>query len=130
MYCIDTSIIIDFMRGDAKIAHRMRGLSEAGAALAITHASLCELYKGALLAEDSNAKIEAVNALVQTLDIIGLDVEACFTFGSLFKALQKKGKTVPEFDLLIAAVAMAHNKVLVTRDKHFQSVPGLKLERW
>jgi len=46
-------------------------------------------------------------------------------------ALEKQGKLIGPHDLLIAAIARAHNLTLVTHSTdEFQRVPGLMLEDW
>jgi len=45
-------------------------------------------------------------------------------------ALRALGKPIPENDLWIAAVAIQHGLVRVSRDEHFQNLPGLEIERW
>jgi|SRR5579872_1432806 len=43
----------------------------------------------------------------------------------------KKLKKIGRADILIASIALAHRATQVTRNlKHFQLVPGLKLENW
>jgi len=49
-----------------------------------------------------------------------------------FKALlHRKGPTASTSDCLIAATALVHDWVLVTRNtEHFKQMPGLQLENW
>ena len=43
----------------------------------------------------------------------------------------KKLKKIGRADLLIASIALARNATVVSRNlKHFQLVPGLKVENW
>ncbi|OAD21474.1 PilT-like protein, partial [Candidatus Thiomargarita nelsonii] len=45
--------------------------------------------------------------------------------------LRKKGRPTGEVDALIAAIALAHNAILVTDNtKHFEHIEGLTLENW
>jgi predicted nucleic acid-binding protein len=41
-----------------------------------------------------------------------------------------KGRPLPENDIWIAATAVHHGIVLVTRDHHFQEVEDLQIEDW
>lgn len=42
--------------------------------------------------------------------------------------LEKKGKKLDDFDLLIAATCLTYDLTLVTRNKkHFERIPGLKI---
>jgi tRNA(fMet)-specific endonuclease VapC len=43
-------------------------------------------------------------------------------------ALSSKNQLIPDNDLWIAALATQHGLMLVTRDSHFQSIPGIVLE--
>jgi tRNA(fMet)-specific endonuclease VapC len=45
--------------------------------------------------------------------------------------LQQQGRLIGVYDLLIAAIALAHNLTLVTHNtSEFSRVPGLRLEDW
>lgn len=45
--------------------------------------------------------------------------------------LQKAGKIISEFDLLIATTAVHHGMTLVTNNtKHMERVEGIQLENW
>ena len=41
-----------------------------------------------------------------------------------------KGKPIPENDLWIAAIAIQHNLILVSRDKHLQEIDDLSIQKW
>jgi predicted nucleic acid-binding protein len=45
-------------------------------------------------------------------------------------ALQKIGKPIPPNDLWQVAIAIQHDAVLVTNDRHFAVVPGLRTAAW
>jgi len=47
--------------------------------------------------------------------------------GELSALVKKQGKTVPLSDILIASLALEHDLAILTMDKHFQQIPGLKL---
>jgi tRNA(fMet)-specific endonuclease VapC len=51
-------------------------------------------------------------------------------YGEIKTELKKKGKPIPENDIWIAALAKEHDLVLVTRDKHFEEIEDLKVEKW
>ena len=45
--------------------------------------------------------------------------------------MEKLGKPIDSFDLLIAATALENDLILVTNNlKHFSRIPGLKIENW
>lgn len=47
--------------------------------------------------------------------------------GDLDALLRKRGITIPPMDTIIAQISLHHKVPLFTLDKHFRSVPGLKL---
>lgn len=40
------------------------------------------------------------------------------------------GNPIPDNDIWIAAIAMEHDLTVLTGDKHFKAIDGLKLEFW
>ena len=52
-------------------------------------------------------------------------------FGRLVLALKRTGRLIGPMDMLIAAIALSLGDcTVVTKDKDFLSVPGLKVENW
>ena len=59
------------------------------------------------------------------------DLEAAAQAAKVFHALKQMGRTIGTTDELIAGHALSMRATLVTNNlKHFQQVPGLKLENW
>jgi tRNA(fMet)-specific endonuclease VapC len=46
-------------------------------------------------------------------------------YARLFVQLKRAGTPVPDNDLWIAALALEHDLLLITRDKHFERIPQL-----
>lgn len=44
--------------------------------------------------------------------------------------LRRDGRSIPNNDIWIAAIAMQNDLILVTRDSHFDEVESLQTERW
>lgn len=127
-YCIDTNIIIDYLRGDVTLQKKI-ALEKNN--LYITHITLCELYKGAYLDKDPAKVIPFLQRFLQTLRVIDFTEEACILYGRIHAELRKKGKPTPEGDIMIASVALSNDCVMVTRNKkHFASIPELTMETW
>jgi tRNA(fMet)-specific endonuclease VapC len=59
------------------------------------------------------------------------DEAAALDFGGIGSVLAERGTPIGEFDVLIAAHAVALRCVLVSNNtRHFSKVPGLQLENW
>lgn len=50
-------------------------------------------------------------------------------YAAVFAQLRRKGRPIPTNDLWIAATAMEHGAVLLTHDRHFDEVDGLRVAR-
>lgn len=72
-----------------------------------------------------------VEAFLAPFQRIGIDDGVAREFGKLRQTLQSKGQPIGMNDFWIAAQALTHKLVLVTRNtREFERVSGLKLENW
>lgn len=67
----------------------------------------------------------------KSISVLDFDIYSCELYGKIYAELKKAGKLTRDFDLMIAAVCIANNKVLITRNKkHFENIKNLKVEGW
>jgi tRNA(fMet)-specific endonuclease VapC len=66
-------------------------------------------------------------AAVTVLDIEG---ETTRCYAAIGLELNKKGKPIPANDLWIAALCRQHSRPLLSRDRHFDLVSGLRRLDW
>ncbi|MBD3303856.1 hypothetical protein GF343_01825 [Candidatus Woesearchaeota archaeon] len=67
----------------------------------------------------------------KSVELLDFDVASANLFGLNNSVLEKKGSRIPEADLMIASLAMANNRILVTCDsRHFRKISGLNFEKW
>ena len=71
-----------------------------------------------------------VEGFLATADIRPWTTESARLYGPLRAELDALGKPLAPPDLLIAAHALAESCVLITADRTFAQVPGLKLLDW
>lgn len=129
MYCLDTNIAVDFLRGDKFIINKVQNLVSENDVF-LTSVSLCELFKGAYLSSRSDKELSIISEFVESIGIVDLDIHTSKIFGKEYVRLSKIGKMIPEFDLMIVCTAKAHGLIFVTRDrKHFEHT-GVKVEVW
>lgn len=129
MYCIDTNIIIDILRGERDVLTKVDKLLLSSTDVFITAITLCELYKGAYGHINPDKKIAEVKSFISNFGLLSLDEKSCEEFGKLGSEVKKNGKIVSEFDLIIAAIVRSNNLTLITRDKDFDRI-GIKVEIW
>ena len=74
---------------------------------------------------------EALKLFLAPLFIAPFDENCVWAYGELRAQLEKLGQPIGSLDTLIAAHALALDKVLVTNNlKEFSRVPGLRLKNW
>jgi len=124
--CLDTDVLIDFLRGERKIVEVIKTLEEEHELLT-TSINIFELYYGAYrTGKDKNVK--AVDELANRLEILRLTERSAKISGKILAELESEGKVIDFRDILIAGIVMENDVTLFTRNKkHFQRVKGLKL---
>ena len=131
LYCLDTNIIIDILRGDEALRSSVENAINKRNTLCINPIVLSELFKGAYLAEKSHEAVELVEDFMNGVELLDFNEQACRIFGQRYTELKRRGKQTQEADLMIGAISLAHNAVLVTRnEKDFINIFGLKIETW
>ena len=68
--------------------------------------------------------------IIEITEIVHINSQVAEQYAFIFTELRRKGRPIPTNDIWIAAIAKAHNMILVTNDEHFQYVDGLGIEDW
>lgn len=129
MYLLDTDTIIYNLNGDPTVRRNIQ--SHVDDPMMISAPTLMELYYGAYKSERKTSNLSKIRLLAQSIEVIPAGPDIADTFGSLKSDLEASGSRLDDFDLIIAATALAHNLKLVTiNEKHFSRIDGLRLENW
>jgi tRNA(fMet)-specific endonuclease VapC len=127
-YLIDSDILIAVRVGVPRAIDALREARHAGAGVSII--SHAEVFEGAYGYPDTEAQLTSYRLFLdefETLPLIGPIVEQ---FAGVRSELRRVGKLIPDMDLLIAATAMHHDAILVTRNlRHFDRIAGLRTYR-
>jgi predicted nucleic acid-binding protein len=121
-YLLDTCVISEFARRQPN-ERVVRWLSEADEeTLYLSVLSIGEIQHGIERLDDSPRKEELrrwlENDLILRFDqrILPLNVRVLLVWGKLVGGLERQGRKLPALDGLIAATALAHDLVVVTRN--------------
>lgn len=120
-YLLDTDIAIEVLRGDRELWERIRAKPEIYLSVVV----LGELYYGARGSGRPVKNAERVDELKGRVTVLGCDEETARVYGELKARLKVRGRMIPSNDLWIAASALQHDLVLVSRDAHYDAVEGL-----
>jgi tRNA(fMet)-specific endonuclease VapC len=125
-YLLDTNIIIALFAEEALVK---TNLGQASTVF-IPSITLGELYYGARKSGRTQANLSKIDELVASSAILVCDAETAQQYGQVKNELRRKGRPLPENDIWIAALALQHDLILVTRDAHFQEVDNLQVVAW
>jgi tRNA(fMet)-specific endonuclease VapC len=130
-YLLDTNVISHIMQGrDAKLLARLSKL-QVGQAV-ISSVTLAEIEYGIQRRGQAIALRNALTQVLLHMDVLPWDKQAAVSYGELCHSLETQGITLSDFDMMIAAQAVAAKITLVSRDKAFTHIPKprLKVEIW
>ena len=130
LVCLDTDILIGFLRGDEKAASLMQRLEAERRAPTTTAITAYELTKGAQISSDPSGNLESVNRLVETVRVLPLTAVSCRNAARIYSELRGKGRLSGEFDVLIAGIVVENDETLVTRDGHFSMMKDVPVRSW
>jgi predicted nucleic acid-binding protein len=126
--CLDTSVLVDNLRGRKETVDYIRKLEATGTGLSTTTINSFELFYGAYRSARREKNLAATKALLQRLAVMELSEAASEEAGKLLAMLESKGERIDFRDLLIAAISKTHEMVFVTRNaEHFSRIPSLEV---
>ena len=129
MWFLDTNACIMFTRGQAHVCARWH--QHHSDEIAIPMMVFGELLVGSEKSSQPERVSGEIEALIERHALIGVTGEVARAYARIRAGLEKRGTTIGENDLWIAATALAHDATLVTNNTdEFSRVPGLKIEDW
>ena len=115
MVVLDTSIVIDYLRGEKEVLEVVENFSKAK--FSITFITEYELlkYRG-----DEVKKV--FNEILTRFVICHSDDKSAVLAAEIYKNLEAKGNLINENDILIAGISLSKNDILITRDRDFEKI--------
>jgi tRNA(fMet)-specific endonuclease VapC len=125
-YLLDTNIIIAALASDADVLNRIDDADECFVSTIV----FGEMLYGAFNSTNVTANVERLRAFIDRAGFIPCDDRTAELYGEIKTSLRQQGTPIPDNDIWIAASALQHSLVLVTRDVHFDEVNSLRRARW
>jgi tRNA(fMet)-specific endonuclease VapC len=107
-----------------------RVLAVPMATACISSITKAELLFGLARRPEAKRLHTAVGEFLRRVDVLPWDSEVAERYGATRAAMERQGKTLGPLDLLIASHALRAEAVLVTNDRAFAQVDGLRVEDW
>lgn len=132
MYLFDTDVLSNIIKQKPSpmLVDKLQHLPRA--AQFTSSINVGEIYFGAYRSRKKELILKAFKRRVfPNVNILPFDEESGRIFGYIKAETEKNGIGCSEPDLRIAAVAIQHHLILITgNEKHFNQIPGLKIENW
>lgn len=125
-FLLDTNIVIALFADEVIVKDNLAQASE----VFIPNVVIGELCYGARKSGRVEANLAKVDELIAGSAILVYDAETDREYGEVKNKLRLKGRSLPENDVWIAALALQHDLILVTRDAHFKEVESLQTAAW
>jgi tRNA(fMet)-specific endonuclease VapC len=127
-YLLDTDSVSYALRGHGRVGERIR--EHRPSEIGISAITLAELRFGADR-RGSKRLHDLIGRFAEAVEVFPFDAAAATEYGRLSNTLAQRGTPIGEFDVLIAAHAVALRRTLVSNnDRHFSRVPGLTTDNW
>jgi len=130
MYLLDTNACIGILNNtSASLVARLR--THAPSEIRLSAVTRAELLFGARHSGRPSENLRLLARFFEPLVSLPFDDACAERYGTVRADLATAGRMIGPNDLLIAAVALAHDLTLVTHNvREFSRVSGLKIEDW
>jgi tRNA(fMet)-specific endonuclease VapC len=123
--CIDTNAYSQLLKGSSQLQETL----EQAHVVCISVVCIGELLAGFKLgSKEKENKILLEKFISQpTVEVLEVTSETAEFYAEVFAQLRKNGTPIPLNDVWIAAHTFQSGSVLLTLDKHFAKIPGLRI---
>jgi tRNA(fMet)-specific endonuclease VapC len=128
-YLTDTNNWIYYLkhRGSA-VEARLRGTPVSE--IAVCSVVWAELLHGARKYEKRDERTARIVRTLSPYHSLPFDDPAAARYAEIRDHLEQRGEVIGSYDLLIAAIALAHNLIMVSNNGEFRRISGLVVEDW
>ena len=123
---LDTNALSAFVDGDADVGDALRIQARA----AIPVIVLGEFRYGIAQSKRRSSYEAWLDSSLIHFDILPVTEETAIAYAALRVTLKRSGRPIPANDAWIAALALQHRLPVLSRDGHFDVVPGLTRRSW
>ncbi|MEX1267647.1 MAG: type II toxin-antitoxin system VapC family toxin [Balneolaceae bacterium] len=127
-YLLDTNICIFYIKGLHALKSKFEDIGPENCF--ISEITLAELKFGVAKSKARKRNKKALDNFLSGIQLLPI-YPALDIYASEKARLQKSGKIIDDFDLLIGATAVAFDLIMVTNNtNHFNRFGNIKLEDW
>jgi len=125
---LDTNTASWLIKGQPNVLARLS--AEAPERICLSVVTEAELLYGVARRPQARRLRLAVDEIVAAIDVLPWTSATARRYATLRAELESRGKPLGPLDLMIAAHAAEREATLITSDRAFGAVPGLRVEDW
>lgn len=131
MYLLDTNVCIRLLNRNADTHFIEMFASNQPKDYKLCSVVKHELYYGAYKSSKISENLRKLERFFQEFESLDLCDKSAAVAGNIRYQLQRTGRTIGAYDMLIAAIALANDLTVVTHNtREFKRVPQLRYEDW
>ena len=123
---LDTNALSAFVDGEPAVGTRVA----AEARVAIPVIVLGEFRYGIEASRHRRRYERWLDEFLPDFEVLPITESTAVRYAQLRWSLKRVGRPIPANDAWIAALAIEHRFAVLSRDEHFDAVPGLRREGW
>lgn len=128
-YMLDTNIVRHVIKATSpNVDEHMRNTPMSSICVSVI--TEAEMLYGLAKKPEAKGLHKAVVGFLLRVQVLPWDSAASRAYGELRARIEKRGKTLGNLDLLIAANSVGAGAVLVTNDQAFHKINGLNVVDW
>jgi tRNA(fMet)-specific endonuclease VapC len=129
-YLLDTNTCIRIINGRSQAA-RAKISTIATNEIVVCSIVRAELFYGSEKSQTPEASRQKQDLFLAPFPTLAFDDSAANVYGRIRADLEKAGTPIGPMDMQIAAIALAHQLILVTHNqREFSRIKGITLEDW
>lgn len=129
-WLLDTCTVSDFVKGQAGVLARLK--TTPPQSISISAVTRMEIEYGLQLHPARTEKLAPViNAFLASIAVLPFENADAKAAGTIRAVLQKRGRPIGAYDIMIAGTALARGLTVVTSNVgEFDRIEGLRVENW
>ena len=129
-FLLDTNVCIAYLNGTSS-AIKEHFRTKHSSDLFLCSVVKAELIYGAYKSQRPEENLKKVEHFLGHFPSLPFDDKAAEFYGKIRASLEKQGQIIGPNDLMIASIALANQKILITNNtREFSRVEGLNLGDW
>ncbi len=114
----------------SRVRERMYQYCRAGVRIGTCIPVLCELEAGIQQTGDPSAYRRRLRQLLTNLRLWPMDERVARAYGQIYLNLKSQGRILSQVDMMLAAMASSMDVTVLTCDRDFEAIAGIRAEDW